>query len=598
MDVAKIQYIDGIRFKRAVIAGANWVIQMQKHLDDINVFPVPDSDTGTNMASTMKSVAEGVLYDVKKSIHEVSEIIAESALMGARGNSGAILAQFFQGLAEGLKGHWKVSTDVFGSAAAMAAEWSEEAISKPREGTILTVIRDWADHVKVSCSKREDFVDLLRGSLRRAKESLKQTPEKLKLLKKAGVVDAGAQGFVYLLEGIAEFIEKGQIDKEFDVDVPDDLSGVAHVDEAPGDIHHRYCTECLIAGEKIDRKSLREKLETIGDSIIVAGSDKKVRIHIHTNNPRDVFEMAENYAEILEKKVDDMRQQHRDAFGDVKHTIAIITDTACDLPEEIIQKYNIHRIPIRLNFGEENYIDTFTISIDEFYQKLVDSDHHPKTSQPTPGDFKRTYELVTKHYDTAISIHIPGKVSGTLQSAKKTAKTVSDKITVIDGKSLSVGLGLIALEGARAVENGLKHDEVIHTIQDAVKKLKLFISVDTMDYLVRGGRVSRMKGVIAKLFSMKPILTFDEEGNVEVLGKAVGGQNTRNKMMKLIIESAMGKKNLRFAVAHGNAPDSAQWYVEQINREIKPAEVIQTEISPALGVHGGPGAIGVAYIGD
>lgn len=165
-----VNYIDGPRLKHATVAAAQRLIQMQEHLNNINVFPVPDSDTGTNMALTMRSVAEGALNCNEESVHAVSLALADSALMGARGNSGAILAQFFQGLSEGFQGQSRSDMQGFAHAVQHAAKLAREAIAEPREGTILTVIQDWAKHIHETWEKFSDFPGLIDSSLHAASD--------------------------------------------------------------------------------------------------------------------------------------------------------------------------------------------------------------------------------------------------------------------------------------------------------------------------------------------------------------------------------------------------------------------------------------------
>ncbi len=207
----QIKYLNGIRFKRFIIHSAQRINQTEQYLNDINVFPVADGDTGTNMAATMNSIVKEIKKCKESSFARISSIIADSALTGARGNSGAILAQFFQGLAEATKDKVRLSTETFAQAATKAAEQARNAISNPQEGTIITVMKDWANHLTEHAPNTPDFVELFKKALSKAKDSLAQTPDKLLILKKAGVVDAGAQGFVNILEGIVSFIEYGKI---------------------------------------------------------------------------------------------------------------------------------------------------------------------------------------------------------------------------------------------------------------------------------------------------------------------------------------------------------------------------------------------------
>ena len=209
----KIKYIDGIRFYRSIVVGINNLISRQDYLNQINVFPVPDGDTGTNMAFTVNEILEGTSGTVSSKIGEMSQQVADLALDGARGNSGAILAQFFVGLSESLEGKDKMSVEDFAKAFKKASDNAWDALSDPQEGTILTIFKDIAKFLSdyTSDSNNNDFVPLMDACLKEAQKSLDNTPKQMQLLQKAGVVDAGAQGFVDLLEGINDFIQSGRL---------------------------------------------------------------------------------------------------------------------------------------------------------------------------------------------------------------------------------------------------------------------------------------------------------------------------------------------------------------------------------------------------
>ncbi|RMF67875.1 MAG: DegV family EDD domain-containing protein [Calditrichaeota bacterium] len=594
----KIDYLDGIRLKQGIIAGARRVILMQDNLNRINVFPVADNDTGTNMALTMQSIAESAISCHEESLSEMSQCLAEAALMGARGNSGAILAQFFQGLAESFRGKVTASLKQFAEAVEQARRSAFEAISEPREGTILTVIHDWTERVKKHCESSHDFLEVLREGLREAQRSLKDTPRKLKLLAKAGVVDAGAQGFVHMLEGIYHFMESGKIEKA--VGLADRKVARAKVANAPEKITFQFCTECLVEGSAIDRRTLREKLRPLGNSLIVAGSTEKVRVHIHTNEPQRVFSLGEEFGRVTRRKYDDMRNQHSDAYGGTESTkIAVVTDSSCDLPSEFVLRHNIQMVPIQLTIGKEQYIDKITITPKEFYHLLQRCDGELKTSQPTPGEFRRTYEELWGHYEQAISIHLAGALSGTWQAAVTAAKSVPEnRIRVLDGCNVSVGLGLLVAEAALAVEEGCDLDEVTARVERAAKNIRFFICFDTVEYLIKGGRLSRSRGLVARGLNVKPILSLNERGEVVTVAKSVGGQAALRKLMQLVGEHASGKRNLKFAVGHADAPEKAEWLAARIKRQFEVKDVMLVNVSPALGAHAGPGAAGVAFLGE
>ena len=197
----------------------------------------------------------------------------------------------------------------------------------------------------------------------------------------------------------------------------------------------------------------------LGDSIVVAGSKSKVKIHIHTDTPKTIVNICQKFGVVTDEKADDMLRQQHDAHG-IHHDVAVIVDSGCDLPEEILKKYNIHMVPVRLNFGQDHYVDKITISSEEFWKELKSNPTHPQTSQPTPGDFLRKYQLLSSHYKKAISIHIPEKLSGTFQSASNAASQMNSfPISVIDSRNASIGIGLIAIQVAEAVENGMQYDK-------------------------------------------------------------------------------------------------------------------------------------------
>jgi DegV family protein with EDD domain len=595
-----VTYLDGPRLKHAVVAGAQRLISMQEQLNNINVFPVPDADTGTNMALTMSSVAEGALNCKDASVHAMSVALADSALMGARGNSGAILAQFFQGLSEGFQGKVRSNISDFAHAVHHAALLSREAIAEPREGTILTVIQDWARYIHETWEKVSDFPTLIRESLCAATDSLQRTPEKLKVLAKAGVVDAGGQGFVHLLEGITSFMQSGKIER-LARGVLNFANAKAKVDDAPADITFQYCTQAFVMGESIDHHDLKMRLQPLGDSMIVAGSRERVRIHLHTNEPEKVFAIAAEYGELRDARHDDMRNQHTRAHHDPeKQTVAIITDSACDLPSEDFIRGNIRMVPVLVIFGNHSYVDKVTITDRDFYRMLEESPPPPPPTQPAPADLREVYLQAGLNHREAVAIILSGSVSGTLQAAVRAAEMVKNKINVhvIDSKNVTIGLGLIVREAAELAAAGSSVEEICRRVARAIGQARTFVSVETMTHLVRGGRVSRFRGLLAKVLNLKPILTFDSAGKPKAVAKTMGGRAGQRKLLEIVKKAAAGKRNLRFMVAHASAPETGAFYAEQLRRSFEVHEIPIVAVSPALGAHAGPGAAAVSFLGE
>ena len=379
--------LDGHQIYRVFRAGARRVLGVRKELDRINVFPVPDGDTGTNLAATLATAVES--SRPTDSAGKTMENIADAALAGARGNSGVIFAQFISGFYESLTDAATISMERFVSAVENAYTRARSAISDPRDGTILSLIGDWASALRAELGRARNFRELLGGTLPALRSSLADTPNRLPELKAAGVVDAGASGFVAFVAGAHSYVEGGE-----GADESLDLSDLDQGGEAP-DLHdlselgHRYCTEALVVGDSLDSESIRAEVSNLGDSLIVAGNRRKLRIHIHTDRPADLIERLSARGDVLQQKVDDMKEQFLTAHAR-KYPIAVVTDSGCDLPAELLERYQIHVVPLQIRVGEVEYLDRRTLSPERFYQLADKAPSFPKSSQPSGAVFLRT----------------------------------------------------------------------------------------------------------------------------------------------------------------------------------------------------------------
>ena len=598
----QIKYLNGIRFKRFIINSAQRINQMEQYLNDINVFPVADGDTGTNMVATMSSIVKGVKKCKESSFTRISSVIADSALIGARGNSGAILAQFFQGLAEATKDKVRLSTETFAQAATKAAEQARNAISNPQEGTIITVMKDWADHLVEHAPQTPDFVELFNKSLSKAEDSLAETPDKLMILKKAGVVDAGAQGFVNILEGIVNFIECGKIKSLKAIASTTKKISSFNLEKVDSEINFQFCAECLLEGNDLDLKTIKQKLSFLGDSLIIAGSKNKAHLHIHTDKPEDVFTELSEFGTIVKTKIDDMHKQNTKIKLDThSKSIGLVTDSTCDLPTELIKKYNIQIVPVVIQVGKKSYLDQVEVKPKEFIHILETSNEKLSTSQPPPAFFREAYNKIAPKYESIISLHISEKLSGTIQGARMGCKDMeySNKIHIVDSKTSSVALGLLVEKTAQLIRKGFDLDEIVERLKLTIKNTRIFVAVPTLKYIIRSGRLNKTKGLLGTLLNLKPILTINSDGNIVEAAKVIGQKKVIRKTLNLAVKFAGTVKNPRFGIAHVAAPELAQWYCDEIHsRFANSPKAIISEASPALSVHIGIGGAAIAVLGD
>ena len=587
--------MDGRNLYYTFVAGARKVIEHQVELNKINVFPVNDGDTGTNLASTIRSVLE--MIRPHRSFKITADRIAEAILINARGNSGIIFAQFFYGLSAETGEYKSITIKQFAESVQRSVRYVYEAVAEPVEGTMLTVIREWADYIYKSWSRFYDFNNLLLSSFEILSRSLTETKNKLKVLARNNVVDAGAKGFVLFIEGIIEFIHSRNIKALIQArSVTASLPAIEEV--IPEKPLFRYCTEALIKNCASDSKSLIKTLEEFGDSIVVAGSDKIRRIHLHTNTPALLFDNLKSAGTLTFQKADDMVRQSEVVYNR-KWKIALVTDSTCDLSEEYIDQYQINMVPINIHFGENHYLDKITIQPDQFYNLLNESPDYPKSSQINEKTFSNVYSHLASHYDSIIGIHLSDKLSGTYNNSLKAAKAVSREfgkpVTVLNSKNISGALGLTVLRTAQAIEAGYSHEQIASMAQEWINNTRIYVSVRTLKYLIRGGRLSAFRGFIAKALNINPIVSIDETGKAIVFDKALNQKAIMEKVVRHVKSVTRGRKIWNYIVLHASNTEAAEWYIKKMEEitNKKPASVV--DISPIIGANTGMGAAAVSF---
>lgn len=587
--------MDGDTFASALRSGIHRVVCEQETLNKINVFPVADGDTGTNLSLSLGAALEPICAPGPKHLGTLLENIADALLDGARGNSGAIVAQFFQGLSDAAGDAGEFSTRSFTAAVMHGNECARDALADPREGTILSVIAMFADSLHRQ-NGIEGFAPMFETGVAAAQQALAETEWQLDVLRKAGVVDAGAMGFVAMLEGMAEFLVHGRM-----VAMPDiaDLQLEAAVVETAGergDLRFRYCTECVVSGDDIDRRKLRESLSDLGNSLVLAGTKRKAKIHIHVNSPESVFELVRRYGYVSGEKTDDMhRQQH--STHQIRQRFAVITDSAADICDDDIDRLDIHMVPVRIQFGERGYLDKVSITADEFFEELARNPVHPTTSQPSPGEFRRQFQFLASHFPDVISINLMPSVSGTLQAAKSAAdrSIAGGRIHVIDSRNASLGQGLIAVYAAECANKGLDVGAALDAIERIIPVTETFGMVRDMKYAVRGGRIPAWVRTISERLGITPVLHIGYRGRIRPAGVLFGREDRVSKFARLISKRLDKRAKLTIAIGHALCEDDAV-ELERLLQGALP-NIVRSFVTPlgsGIGVHGGPGTIAVA----
>ncbi|HDD3699561.1 TPA: fatty acid kinase catalytic subunit FakA [Staphylococcus aureus] len=322
-----ISKINGKLFADMIIQGAQNLSNNADLVDSLNVYPVPDGDTGTNMNLTMTSGREEVENNLSKNIGELGKTFSKGLLMGARGNSGVILSQLFRGFCKDIESESEINSKLLAESFQAGVETAYKAVMKPVEGTILTVAKDAAQAAVEKANNTEDCIELMEYIIVKANESLENTPNLLAVLKEVGVVDSGGKGLLCVYEGFLKAL-KGEkveakvakIDKDEFVHDEHDFHGVINTE----DIIYGYCTEMMVRFGKnkkaFDEQEFRQDMSQFGDSLLVINDEEIVKVHVHTEHPGKVFNYGQQYGELIKLKVENMREQHREVIRKEQHT--------------------------------------------------------------------------------------------------------------------------------------------------------------------------------------------------------------------------------------------------------------------------------------
>ena len=588
-------HLDSGALVSALTSGIHRVIGEQEFLNHINVFPVADGDTGTNLSLSLGSALAVLRDKADEQLATLLPRIADALLDGSRGNSGAIVAQFFQGIADAAGDVTHFTPGSFSVAIATGSDYAHDAMSQPREGTILTVIAAVSDAVTKHVSKAadSDFPSLMNAALERADSALAETTNQLDVLRKAGVVDAGAKGFVELIRGMSDFIVHGRVAEEPDLSVLNADENVPAMAGTGEDSEFRFCTECIVTGTDIDRRKLREALSSLGNSLLLAGTKRKAKIHVHVNDPEEVFRVARSYGVVSAEKADDMHRQAHSSH-DTASRFAVITDSAADIADEDLERLDIHMVPCRLQFGDRGYLDKVSISAAEFYEELRTNPVHPTTSQPAPGDFRRQFQFLASHFDDVLSINVTGAASGTYNAALSAADRVNahGKIHVLNSRNASLGQGLLAVFAAECAHTGVSIEDTIAAVKELIPKTRTYGVLRDIRYAVRGGRIPAWVRTVADLLNVTPFIRATSDGRIKASGFAFGKNGTTRKFARSVVRQSRDLGPLTIAIGHANCPDDAAELEQLLRRDLPQIErLTMAELGAALGVHAGPGTL-------
>jgi uncharacterized protein len=483
------------------------------------------------------------------------------------------------------------------------------ALERPVEGTMLTVMRAIAEAGERDDST--DFATLITRLLAHAREALASTPRLLPALARAGVVDAGAKGFVHLLEGIAAFLcgdPLTAVDEVPDYAPADgDAMAAGAVEYPSASERFRFCTEALVRGTAIPGEAdVRAVLREQGDSLVVIRSENILKVHVHTDEPEQVFAYLRGCGELVTHKAEDMRAQHaaveRARAGHLtlaRRPLSVVADTACDLPDEIVRAHGMHLVPLSLVYPDGAVRDRLDVTATQFVERLRRGEH-PSTSQPTPGAFMEGFRAAGEEGEAVVAVLLAAALSGTFASAQVAVRQRAEGDTpvhLVDSRGASLLQGLLTLKAAELGEAGWEPADIAAEVSRVRDRSGLMLTVDTFERLLASGRVGRGRAWLGSILDIKPILELDTTGKVVPIDKVRGRKNVVPRMMELLERKVpRDVRQVRFGIVHVACPEIVDEVSAALRARWGDRDVVSAPASPIIATHVGEGAWGLAHM--
>jgi DegV family protein with EDD domain len=601
--------LDGAALRGALLTASEYVQRHRADLNRINVFPVPDGDTGTNLALTVSSIADRLRGGSEASLGVVARQASEAAIMGARGNCGMILSHFLLGFSDAIGERPRISVGEFAAVLRSATEHVYRALEKPVEGTMITIMRAISDEAERL--QDSDFVVLFERLMVKAREALASTPDLLPALKRAGVVDAGAKGFVHLLEGISSFLAGDPLvamddTPEWDAEPPFAAAAMEYPEASEA---YRFCTEALVRGAGMpDADVVRAALRAKGDSLVVIRAAELLKVHVHTDEPEEVFTYLRTLGRLATHKAEDMRAQHATveraaAAGHMtlaRRPVSIVADTACDLPDDVVRAHGMHLVPLSLIFGDQVLRDRVDISAEAFVERLK-AGAHPSTSQPAPAAFLEAFRRAGDEGEAVVAVLLSSGLSGTFASAQAAARQRGEgevPVHLFDTRGGSVLQGLLALKASELGELGWAPERIVAELTRVRDQSGILVVLDTFERAVASGRVGRGRAWLGSILDIKPILELDAAGKLAPVARVRGRAQVLPRVLELLEQRLpAGAKKVRFGIFHVAVPE----VLDEVGAEIRARWGVDRDLltaagTPVIATHAGEGAWGLAWM--
>lgn len=569
------------QFTNALLSATTNVINARTVLNEMNVFPVADSDTGNNLVFLMKSLQNSLMKD-HGDVKELLSDLALSAFKGARGNSGMIFANYINGIEKNYHTRTNVLDDLR-SAFYYGVNQAYDAVLDPQEGTILSVMKDYSNAIFNKTITLDEALSI-------AHESLIKTKEIHPVLRENQVIDAGAKGFYLFISGMTQsLLEATVIETQVEEQLyHDDLS--ENLTSKP---EFKYCFEVTI-NKSYSLSEINGYIKTLGDSIVVASSGDSTKIHIHTDYPSLVINKVQELGEVTNLKVENMNEQYYGSSN--KNDIAIVTDSIADLPQSVIDSNtNVYVLPLSILVNDLEHYDKVTITNEEVIGLANNPAYSVSSSMVNEYQVSELITRLEENYKSVLFISVASKLSGTYQLINNTLRKYKGSLNayVVDSLQNSVAQGLLVEYAIDLINEDKDFNEIVEEIEKAKRRTSIYVLVSDLNPMIKSGRVPSKLGNFLKKIKLLPIITLSETGEGKLINFAFSKRQVQNKILKKALSKSVAIEKL--AIGYTTTPDNSRvWEKYLIDKNLKVDYVVKT--SSIIALSAGDNASCIAFM--
>jgi len=585
-----MEYLTQEELKKMILLSYQKIEENKEEINKINVFPVPDQDTGNNMAKTLLGMKEAIEGKEFKDLSEISEAVLDGALTTAQGNAGVIYVGFLAGFLPLLDKN-PINAKKLAIAFEEGRKRAWQSIQNPKEGTILDVIDAVSQVFKEKSEKETDIVNILKAATEKAKEALLATREKMEIFRKANVVDAGGLAYLMILESYLEALGEEKAKKE-EEKPSEEIKRFVQI------LANRYEIVSLIENPKVEEKEVRERLKKLGNSLDIVQIGKRMKIHIHTDYPEEVKDILRKVGQIQDLRIEDMAKEVVGEPSVREVSIGLVTEgNVTLLPQKILERYQIETVDAIVDWPEGENLPGENI-----FQKMREADKRgiktfPKTSQATLKSYLDAFQKQLKKFEKVLCISITSKLSGCYNSACQAREMLEEKerVYILDTLQAAASQALLVLRAIELIQEQREINEVIDEIKKLIPSTHLYVLFEDPKWIEAGGRVTKSQANWIrrmKKLNLHPLMTIKD--GIATKGGIIFAKDMAEALFKKISKESQKArkegKRIRVIISHADNLEGAE-KLRQMLKEIKAEVPFISLASPVMAAHSGPGTL-------